>query len=992
MRSPPHDRRRMPMDPAEYQRARELFHRIAELPPEEQRAQLEAAGLSDEGRALVDTLLGADEETSLLGDASGSRVVERLVVGAEQVPERIGEYRVEGVLGRGGMGVVYRAVQDRPRREVAIKVLNSFTASPAALRRFEYEAEILGQLDHPCIAKVFQARVDGSGGVGPYLVMELVDGTDIVTWCDAHALDDRRRVELVQRLCEGVEHAHQRGVVHRDLKPANVLVSADGRPRILDFGIARPLMDDGNTTPGRTLAGEVVGSLSWMSPEQARGEVDRIDVRTDVYSLGVILYRLLTGRMPHELGSEAVWEAARRISEDDPTRLGRIRKELRGDLEAIVSMALEKDPARRYGGAGALARDLERYLAHEPVDARPWSGAEQLRKLARRHRVLLGTAALVLVSIVAGLVATFVQWRRAEDETLRANTEAGNAKAAAARADLEAGNARDAAARADEEARRAEENAAVARDEARTSAEVVDFLVDLFDKSAAYTGDDDLTVRELLDVAEGRIDREFETEPRIRARLLATMGVSYGALGLLDRGDRLTELAVETASRALDEDDRVTYDALSARGRMLAKRTRYDDARALFERCIEGYSRLLGPHAAETLQARQDRLQTLLWSSEVDAGLAAEVEAETRDLLAAYDRSGRGPGSARRLLATFADFLLHQGRVEEAEAAARDALVRGAAIGDGGSPEALRLQRLLATAAGRRGAPGEALALLEEAQAAARETLPPEHPAVLTLEIDLGLVLLKLGRAAEADGLLTHAAGAAREVLGDESLETQRALFLLANLRKGQGRIAEAAEIFETVWRIEREQLGPHHPTTLESELSAGAALAQLGRFERALEHFESVYAGYSGAGGPTDPRASGPYMGVVQTLAALGRWERFHEITGEVIDAHVEAFGDDDPRTLRVRLLRSAFAVNESRSDASLDALERDVQAGRVLTSADPIFVIGLGQLVHALIDEGRAARAVPYAEELVEGTPPGAPTRPEREAILERARAAAR
>ena len=397
------------MDSAEYKRVRDLFHEIEELPPERQRVAIAAASLSPDGLALLSTLLEEDAESILLGTEYRSRAMQELA--GDQVPERIAEFRVQGVLGRGGMGVVYRAVQDRPRREVAIKVLNSVSASPEALRRFEYEAEILGRLDHPCIAKVFQARVDDSGA--PFIVMELVEGTDLASWCDEQGLGDRDRIELVKRVCEGVEHAHQRGVVHRDLKPANILVSADGRPRILDFGIARPVRDEDASTPGRTESGVIVGSLSWMSPEQARGEIDRIDVRTDVYSLGVILYRLLGGRMPHEVRSLAVWEAARRISEEEPTRLGKVRAELRGDLEAIVSMALEKEPDRRYAGAGALARDLGRYLAHEPIEARAWSTAYQLKKLARRHRVLLGAGTLVLVSLLAGLATSLVQWRRA---------------------------------------------------------------------------------------------------------------------------------------------------------------------------------------------------------------------------------------------------------------------------------------------------------------------------------------------------------------------------------------------------------------------------------------------------------------------------------------------------------------------------------------------------------------------------------------------------
>ncbi len=426
---------------------RSLFDELVELDGAERMAVLDRLVGDDAARRerllrLLEADRAAAHETGFLSRAFLAAVGE---AGAETspfgpLPRPLGPFRLLSVLGTGGMGVVFEAEQQRPRRRVALKVMRSDIASATAIQRFRREIETLGRLQHPGIAQIHEAgSLAGRDGVGdalPYIAMELVAGEALDAF--ARGRPTRLIVELIAAVSDAVHHAHQRGVVHRDLKPANILVvcEADRQPvpKVLDFGIARLAEREGPAGTIATSAGQILGTLAYMSPEQLAGEPAAIDHRTDVYALGVILYELLAGRLPLDVRDRPIADAVRIVRDEEPTRLGAIDDRLRGDLETIVSKAIEKDPARRYPSAQALGDELRRYLRDEPILARPITRVERLRRFARRNRAVVAGTAATMLALLGGTIATGIFATRAVDARDRAEWTAYRANLSAASA------------------------------------------------------------------------------------------------------------------------------------------------------------------------------------------------------------------------------------------------------------------------------------------------------------------------------------------------------------------------------------------------------------------------------------------------------------------------------------------------------------------------------------------------------------------------------
>lgn len=447
-------------------RAMLIFDEVCDLPPDEWPGALDRRCAGNVAiRAQVERMLQAEtDEHGFLVDSklgAGVRVISNELNGAQDrsfLPDYIERYRIIRELGRGGMGIVYEAEQESPRRRVALKVIRQAFASRDMVRRFRQEAHVLGQLRHPGIAQIIEAGTTRIGNANlPYFTMELIEGEPFSA--RAESLSFRERIELVARVCDAVQHAHQKGVVHRDLKPVNILVAphsatpgsrtgggsgsfvdAIGQPKIMDFGIARLTDSDVQLTTIQTGAGQIVGTLGYMSPEQIEGASVSLDTRCDVYALGVILYHTLSGRMPHDLTGKSIAEAARIIRDSEPTRLSRVSS-ARGDIDTIVSKAMEKDPNRRYASAAALAEDLRRYLIGEAIAAHPPSAFYQLRRFAVRNRTLVGGVTMTVIALVIGLFATTWFALGERDARLAAQRAGAESARAAYRASMAAASA-----------------------------------------------------------------------------------------------------------------------------------------------------------------------------------------------------------------------------------------------------------------------------------------------------------------------------------------------------------------------------------------------------------------------------------------------------------------------------------------------------------------------------------------------------------------------
>jgi tetratricopeptide (TPR) repeat protein len=473
----------------------DLFAEVMDLPPEERQVRLDRARAEDAGLvAEVETLLGYhDRERGAGGSANPGPLIATgvldigalLEVQSDEGPFGLGaggsagglaggggsasalgsalastaRYTIQRVLGEGGMGTVYLAEQDRPRRTVALKVMRASVANAASMRRrFELEANLLGRLEHPGIARIYDAGVasvttDSGTATVPYFAMEFIDGLPLNRHCTERALGTRERMALVAQIADAVAVAHRHGIVHRDLKPANILVDRDGRVKVLDFGVARATQDAAGgalgVTTQHTDVGQLIGTLGYMSPEQVAGDSSKIGVRSDVYALGAIAYELLAGEPLVDARTKSIAEIARVIQLDEPRALSSFNRVFRGDLDTIVAKAIEKDPARRYADAGALAEDIGRYLRDEPIVARPATTLYQISKFARRNRGLVGGVIATIVVLFLGLIATSFAMFKAFEARAIAESERTKAEEAREIAEEQRTAAVDAQARAD---------------------------------------------------------------------------------------------------------------------------------------------------------------------------------------------------------------------------------------------------------------------------------------------------------------------------------------------------------------------------------------------------------------------------------------------------------------------------------------------------------------------------------------------------------------
>ncbi len=804
----------------------------------------EACGEDDALRREIESLLDQD--------ASGAGVLEQVADQARhwnpvagpgaQRPTAIGRYRVLRLVGEGGMGAVYEAEQEQPRRTVAVKVVKLAWAGKESVRRFEQESQALGRLQHPGIAQVFEAGVADTGfGSQPYFAMEFIRGRSLLDYAVANRLGTRARVELLIKICEAVQHAHQRGIIHRDLKPGNILVTDDGQPKILDFGVARIIDSDAAVTR-QTDLGELVGTPAYMSPEQMQADPLELDARSDVYSLGVVAYELLAGRLPYEV-TRNVHQAARVVREQEPLPLGAVKREYRGDLETIARKALEKDKTRRYATAWELAADLGRYLRDEPILARPPSSAYQLRKFVRRHKALaVATLSVCAVLVTATAVSTqeAVRASRAQraalaerDRAAAAERNATGERDRALRAEQAATSQRN---RAVEEARRADTQTAVAQ-------AVSDFLQnDLLAQASARSQsgpdrkpDPDLKVRTALDRAAAQVAGKFDSQPVVEAYVRYTIGIAYCDLGLPAQCQPQLERAVQLRRRVLGDEHPDTLRSMNQLALLYAEQAKYAAAEALLTAALNAKRRAKTVADQDTLSI-MNSLALLMTRGRGDHARAARLFAEVLD----GDRRVLGPEHFETLMAlnNLAAQYVNLGKFSEAEALYRQAIAVKQKVLGGEHPSTLTSVNSLGVLYRDEGKFAQAEALLQSALNARRRVLGDEHPETLASLNSLGILYSAQRRFDLAEPLLKQTVDTRSRLNGAEHPDALRAMNNLADLYRREGKPAEAEAMFRTILDARRRVFGQDHPATAD----AAAALGELKLEQRDYAEAEVLF------------------------------------------------------------------------------------------------------------------------------------------------------
>ncbi len=852
------------MDPQRWNRIKEIFDAACEVPPDARAAFLERAcgddvamreeiqGLFDEEDRVHSMLDGvAIEATGLLGDLT-------------REGRRIGPYLLIRRIGVGGMGEVYLAARADGQFEhrVALKLVRPGLGSEQILARFRSERQILARLQHPNIARLLDGGLTEEGQ--PYFVLEYIDGQPIDAYADAHQLSIDERLDLFGQVCRAVTYAHANLVVHRDLKPSNILVTADGQVKLLDFGIARMVSEDETAEP-LTRTGGGVMTPAYASPEQARGEP--VNVSTDIYSLGVVLYELLTGLRPYDVDSRNPIEAARVICGVAPERpstavteagdaaatsetigkargmeVGRLRRRLSGDLDVICLKALRKETERRYASAHEMGEDIRRHLGGRPIRARAESVSYRLGKFVRRNRVVVGMAA----AMVAGLLLIAALYT----------------------------------------VRLAEENDRVLREAEKANA-VVGFLESLFRTSdPAVSKGETVTARELLDAGADRIETELAGQPEVQARMMRVLGNVYASLSLLDRAEPLLEQALQRDQSLYGSQSPDAAESMAGLAFVALEHGRYPEAESLFRQTLDIRRAALGPAHPETIET-MNLLGSAYWRQD---------DYEAADSLyraaLALGKAALGPESPQVAKSTGALALVmkYKGDYEAADPLYQEALALERKIYGDVHPNVAITMGNYAVLKKDAGDLDGAEALQREALALNRQLYGEEHSVLAASMYNLGLTLWLKAEYDEAEALYREALAMHRALLGDEHYRIARGYNDIGLLLQDKGDYEAAETAFREAGRLAGDLLGPEHRITAIYTDNLARLLNARGRRDEAERLHREALAVFLKLLGPEHPSVGICMNNLARTLRDKGDLDAAEAQFREALAVHRKA------------------------------------------------------------------------------------------------------
>lgn len=908
----------------------EIFETALEQPEDERAAFLDEACEGDTDlharvSGLLEALSGAGEAGFLDhptgGITNGDPLPDQTGASPEEQPGAvIDRYTLVRRLGEGGFGTVYLAEQHEPiRREVALKIIKLGMDTRRVIARFEAERQALALMDHPGIARVFDAGATGSGR--PYFVMELVRGEPITAYCDRRRLTVPERLDLFGQVCAAVQHAHQKGIIHRDIKPSNVLVTEqDGRavPKAIDFGIAKATQARVTEKTVFTEARQWIGTPAYMSPEQAGDHPDDVDTRSDVYALGVLLYELLTGQTPFDtaaLMSAGFGEVQRIIREQTPlrpsvrlsgtgkpssvaalrrTEPARLSATVRGELDWIVMKAIEKDRTRRYDTPGAMSADVQRYLRHEPVEASPPSTAYRARKFVRRHQMGLGVGGAFALALGFGVAGTLVfAVRSAQAERV-------------ALAELSRAN------------------------------EIKQLLTQMLTSISpdVARGRDSTILRGVLDATADHVRAGQIVDDSVRSEVEATLALVYTRIGQPGVALPFAQSAYDTRRRVSGEEDPLTIEARAVLAEALDESGDQASARRLLEQNVELLTLAHGAEGRSTLEARRDLVVLRMKSDETDEQALAdamELAEVHRHVL------GEKDGATLALVHSIAVSLTRKGRVIEAE------------------------ERLV------------------PALRHTRESRGDEDPMSILMLNSHGANLVSLGRFADAEPVVRQTIDLARRVFGERHPTVQVMMGNLSYLLLRQGKTEEGLVVSREVAALQASLLGPEHPTTLAGNINLSALLAGTKRFDEAVELLSSILPACQRVFGLEHPHTLRTMNNLGGILVEMGRLEEARPLLESTYQRKARLQGDEHPDTLRTMM--NLAAVRHRMGDtADACSLYESVYhtRARTLLPTDPDRLRAGVSLARSLLDTGRAAEALRIIESEAPGAREAWPGRP--------------